>query len=98
MMTTPVMLLFNFLSSMNDRSLQLIFFLTLLSCTVAYPIDHRGNDRREVNVQFRYSKSRAANIHDGIGAGVDKYTTYTGTGSPEDGWPIINDWVSFADM
>lgn len=101
-MTTLVMLIRKFLSfTIGDRSFQLIFFLTLLSCTIAHPIDRFHTftkGKREVNIQFRYSRSRAANVYDGIGAGIDKYKTYTGTGSPEDGWPIINDWVSFADM
>lgn len=37
----------------------------------------------------------AHNIYDGMGAGQDSYTLYTGDGST---WPSINSWVSFDDM
>jgi len=35
---------------------------------------------------------------DGVGGGEDVYHLYTGSGSTDDGWPDIEDWVSFEDM
>uniref|UniRef100_A0A093VS14 Uncharacterized protein n=1 Tax=Talaromyces marneffei PM1 TaxID=1077442 RepID=A0A093VS14_TALMA len=38
------------------------------------------------------------NDKDGIGAGTDSYTFYQGDGTAADGWPSIDDWVSFREM
>lgn len=38
------------------------------------------------------------NIHDGIGKGRDEYRMYWGNGSPSQGWPGKDRWVSFEDM
>ncbi|KAL1984649.1 hypothetical protein VTN96DRAFT_8775 [Rasamsonia emersonii] len=38
------------------------------------------------------------NDYDGIGAGTDSYTFYSGDGSTADGWPDQSQWVSFIDM
>lgn len=35
---------------------------------------------------------------DGVGGGEDVYRLYTGSGSTDDGWPEVDDWVSFEDM
>ncbi len=35
---------------------------------------------------------------DGVGGGEDVYRLYKGTGSTDDGWPDVDDWVSFEDM
>ncbi|OKL58451.1 hypothetical protein UA08_06151 [Talaromyces atroroseus] len=35
---------------------------------------------------------------DGVGAGANTYTFYTGDGSTAAGWPALDDWVSFEDM
>lgn len=35
---------------------------------------------------------------DGKGEGEDEYHLYSGDGTTDDGWPDIDDWVSFDDM
>lgn len=35
---------------------------------------------------------------DGVGGGEDVYRFYSGDGSTDDGWPEVDDWVSFEDM
>ena len=35
---------------------------------------------------------------DGVGGGEDVYRFYTGDGTTNDGWPEVDDWVSFEDM
>lgn len=40
----------------------------------------------------------AVNANDGIGAGTDLYTYYSGDGSTGAGWPAQSEWVSFSDM
>jgi hypothetical protein len=40
----------------------------------------------------------AVNADDGVGAGADLYTYYTGDGSTGAGWPAQSNWVSFSDM
>ncbi|CRG91587.1 hypothetical protein PISL3812_08637 [Talaromyces islandicus] len=40
----------------------------------------------------------AVNPDDGIGAGTDAYTQYSGDGSTGAGWPDISAWVSYSDM
>lgn len=39
-----------------------------------------------------------SNILDGVGDGVDQYTTYLGDGSTGQGWPDQSRWVSFENM
>ena len=39
-----------------------------------------------------------ADVLDGIGAGSDSYTTYSGDGSISASWPVTAQWVSFEDM
>ncbi len=39
-----------------------------------------------------------SDIQDGIGAGTDLYTTFSGDGSAAAGWPLLSQWVSFEDM
>jgi len=38
------------------------------------------------------------NDEDGIGAGSDSYTMYSGDGSAGAGWPTRSQWVSFTEM
>ncbi|QKX59671.1 uncharacterized protein TRUGW13939_06811 [Talaromyces rugulosus] len=40
----------------------------------------------------------AVNADDGVGAGTDSYSYYTGDGSTGAGWPDQSKWVSFSDM
>ncbi|KAH8706017.1 hypothetical protein BGW36DRAFT_285615 [Talaromyces proteolyticus] len=40
----------------------------------------------------------AVNAEDGVGAGTDSYTYYTGDGSTGAGWPAASSWVSFNEM
>ncbi|QUC23470.1 uncharacterized protein UV8b_07711 [Ustilaginoidea virens] len=46
----------------------------------------------------RLASHDAANVRDGVGSGVDSYTTYLGTGSVSEGWPDRSRWVSFENM
>lgn len=36
--------------------------------------------------------------NDGSGAGKDEYKMYHGSGSASDGWPSLDDWVSYSNM